>query len=278
MQGILTAQTPVFQTFKDRWVINTPSVETLPKRKLDFRVAHRFGDIAGKSGGWTTFYGFENAADVAFGLEYGLNNRLTVGFGRSKGAGQLGQLLTGSLKYNVLHQQVDGYPISLTVVGFETISASQKSSDPSSLNYFEKFSHRIIYHTALLAARKFSSRISVQLSGGLTHRNVVAAGDVNTIFHAGLATRIQVTKALGIIGDFTLPLNGRQSPFKSGGNRTYYPPLGIGFEFETGGHVFQVNFTNSKGIVPTDYIPYTISNWLDGQYRVGFTISRIFNL
>lgn len=276
--GIVVAQTPVYQTFKDRWVINTPSVETLPKRKLDFRVAHRFGDIAGKSGGWTTFYGFENAADVSFAFEYGLNNRLTIGFGRSKGAGQLGQLLTGSLKYSILQQQTEGTPLSLAVVGFETISASKKSSDPSSLNYFEKFSHRVVYHAALLAAKKFGNHLSVQLSGGYTHRNVVPAGEANGIVHAGLATRIQVTKALGIIGDFTLPLNGHQSPFESGGNRSYYPPLGIGFEFETGGHVFQVNFTNSKGIMPTDYIPYTVSNWLDGQYRFGFTISRIFNL
>ncbi|MFQ5446191.1 MAG: DUF5777 family beta-barrel protein [Saprospiraceae bacterium] len=39
-----------------------------------------------------------------------------------------------------------------------------------------------------------------------------------------------------------------------------------------------MNFTNATGIIPTDYIPYTRSNWLDGQFRIGFTISRIFNL
>jgi hypothetical protein len=190
----------------------------------------------------------------------------------------LGQLLTGSLKYSVLQQQTGGSPVSLAVVGFGTVSASKKSSDPSSLNYFEKFSHRAIYHAALLGARKFGNRLSVQLSAGYTHRNVVPSGEANGIVNAGLAARLQITKALGIIGDFTLPLNGNQSPFESGGNRSYYSPLGIGFEFETGGHVFQVNLTNSKGIMPTDYIPYTVSNWLDGQYRFGFTISRIFNL
>ena len=61
----LTAQEAVYETFKDRWVINSPSVETLPKRKLDVRIAHRFGDLAGDAGGWQTFYGLENAADVS---------------------------------------------------------------------------------------------------------------------------------------------------------------------------------------------------------------------
>ena len=48
------AQEKVWQTFKDTRVINTHSIETLRKGKLDMRIAHRFGDFAGDGGGWPT--------------------------------------------------------------------------------------------------------------------------------------------------------------------------------------------------------------------------------
>jgi hypothetical protein len=269
----------VYNTFKDRWVINTYSVETLPRKKLDVRITHRFGDLAGDAGGWKSFYGLENATDVSFGAEYGASEHLTVGIARSKGSGQLRQLMSGLIKYRVLHQKEGGSPVSLTPAATFSVSTSRKSSDPSSMTFFDKFSHRLVYAGQILAARKFSDRFSLQLAAGLHHRNVVPAGDENNLVFTGLAFRLQVTKTLGLIGDMTLPLNGKQSPFTNESGLTkYYMPIGLGLEFETGGHVFQLNFTNTTGIMPTDYIPYTRSNWLDGQYRVGFTISRIFNL
>lgn len=276
----MSAQNEVYQTFKDRWIINSQSVETLPKRKLDARISHRFGDFAGDAGGWSTFFGLENAADVSTGFEYGITNQLTAGLARSKGAGLMNQLLTGSLKYKLLHQSTDGKPVSLAVLGMTTLSTRKRSNDPSSVTYFEVFAHRMVNHFSLLAARKFSDRLSLQLSAGLTHRNVVPAGDENNLVHAGAALRLQLTKTLGLIGDLTLPLNGNQSPFKDlkPASANYKVPFGIGFEFDTGGHVFQLNFTNSTGIMPTDYIPYTRSDWAEGQFRIGFTISRIFNL
>lgn len=267
----LHAQDAVHQTFKDRWVINSQSVETLPARKLDVRIAHRFGDFAGEAGGWSTFYGLENAADVSTGVEYGATDRLTVGLARSKGAGSLRQLLTASAKYRVLHQRMEGMPLSLTILGMTSVSTMDKSKNPSDINFFEVFPHRMVHHLSLLGAKKFSDRLSLQLSAGLTHRNVVPLGGENNIVHVGMATRVQLTHTLGLIADMSLPFTDDVGPDR-------YVPFGLGFEFDTGGHVFQLNFTNARGIMPTDYLPYTFSNWADGQWRIGFTISRLFNL
>jgi hypothetical protein len=275
------AQSPADQSFKDRWVINTPSVETLPKGTLDVRFTHRFGDFAGDNGGWKTFYGLEDAADVALCFEYGIAKHLTTGLARSKGSGPLRQLMTGMMKYQILSQDSTGNaPLTMTLLGMASASTSKRSEDPNSINYFEKFAYRMIYHTSLLVSRKFSDRLSFQLSGGWTHRNTVPADDENNLFHAGLACRIQVSKMLSLIGDVTLPLNGHQSPFSEDLSLVppYYIPLGLGLEFNRGGHVFQLNFSNSTGIMPTDYIPYTNSNWADGEFRIGFTVSRMFDL
>lgn len=272
----------VYQTFKDRRVINTHSVETLPAHKLDIRIMHRFGDLAGENGGYQTFFGLENASDVGIGGEYGLSNRLTIGLFRAKGAGitpegnsGLRQLTNGILKYRLMHQTVNNLaPFSLAAVAVVSMSTASKIEDnPDLIRSFPKFAHRMATNWELIIARKFSEGFSLQVIPAYTHRNLVTFEDENGIFSLGFATRIQLNKVLGIIADLTVPFNDRRTA-----DAGYYYPFGFGFEFDTGGHIFQLNFTNATGIMETDYIPYTTTSWGEGEFRLGFTISRLFNL
>lgn len=275
----LWGQDHAFQTFKDRWVINAHSVEMLPKNRMDFRVTHRFGDLAGESGGWETFYGLESAADVLIGFEYGATDNLSVGIFRTKGAGELKQLVSPTVKYRFLQQAEDGAPISLTAVAVGSISTMKKVEGSEGLNSFPKFTHRMVTNLQLLAARKYSDAFSLQVSAGWTHRNLSPFGEMNDLFNIGFATRIQVSHALSIVGDFTLPINGVQNPFNDSEGVEYSPVIGLGVEIETGGHVFQINLVNAQGIMPTDYMPYTRNaQWSKGQFRLGFTISRMFKV
>lgn len=279
--GII-AQEFTYQTFKDTRVINTHSVETLPKRKMDIRIGHRFGDLAGDRGGSKTFFGLENASDVLIGGEYGFSDRLTAGIYRAKGAGSLPggtpglrQLLNLIGKYRILHQKEDdSMPFSMTVLGVATMSTAKRiETNPDIINNFPEFSHRMAYAGQLLIARKFSDGFSLQLIPSYVHRNLVAFEDENGIFSMGVASRIQISKVFGLIFDATFPFSEmRTAP------NGFYHAIGVGLEFETGGHVFQINFTNASAIMETDYIPYTTSNWGDGEFRLGFTVSRTFNL
>lgn len=266
----------IIQTFRHTRIINSHSVETLPAHKLDFRVVHRFGDFGGDSGGWSTLYGLENASDISIGFEYGLSNKVMIGVNRSKGAGPLKQNLNGLVKFRLMNQNVSGQlPISLSVLGMTSYSTMQKSELEGALNFFEKGSHRLTYHFGLYMARKFSERLSVQFNAGMTFRNVVPAGDQNELASLGGAVRIQVSKAFGLVFDANFPVLSDLRTSENG----YYPSLGVGFELDTsGGHVFQINLTNSTGISETDFIPYTRTNWSDGEFRLGFTISRLFSL
>jgi hypothetical protein len=160
-------------------------------------------------------------------------------------------------------------PLSLTLMGVSTIS-TMKSSQGETLTNFDKFAHRVSYTAQVLIAHKFSQRFTLQVMPGYTHRNKVDFDDVNGIFSVGVATRIQINKVFGIIADATFLLADRPDGF--------YAPIGIGLEIDTGGHIFQLNFTNATGIIENDYIPYTTSNWGDKEFRLGFTISRTFNL
>ena len=280
-EGQIKVEEKVFQTFKDTRVINSPSVETLRAGKLDFRIGHRFGDAAGDAGGWPTFYGLEEAEDVLIGFDYGVTNNLMVGINRAKGSGPLRQNVNGSFKIRIIQQEINGnQPFSLALYGLASYSTMEKSLREDDLNFFAKEQHRLAYHLQMMLSRKFSPYFSLQVGGGWTYRNIVPFNDVNDLVHLSLASRIQMTKSLGIVLDAVVPFgNLRNSTDEVTGERTFYPAMGIGLEWETGGgHTFQMNFTNSTGMMETDYIPYTTSNWLDGEFRFGFTISRLFTI
>jgi len=271
----------VYRTFKDTRVVNVHSVETLPKGKLDVRISHRFGDMFGDNGGWPTFYGLETAEDVSIGAEYGFTDNFNVGIYRSKGSGStpagdagLRQNLNLVSKIKVFHQEVDGFPFSAALVGNATLSTSEKiDTREDIIRSFPKFAHRMAFHGSLVVARKFGKNFSMQVIPGVTHRNLVPFAGENTMFSIGTAARFQVSKVMAFVADATFPFSNTLTSANG-----YEPPVGFGLEWDTGGHVFQLNFTNATGIFETDYIPYTISSWGDGEFRMGFTISRWFNL
>lgn len=262
-----------YQTFKSVKIVNMHSTETLPKRTLNIVIGHKFGDLAGRNGGLQSFFGLENAADIMIGGEYGITDNIGVGLARVKGAGALRQNFVGTFKYRFLRQKDGkGMPLTMTFVGITNYS-TQKSIPGETIQAFTKFSHRFAHSAQLIIARKFGERFSLQVSPGYVHRNVVPFVDTNGLFYLGAAARFQISKVFGIIADANVPFSSMRT--KSNG---FYPAIGVGLEMETGGHIFQLNFTNATGITETDYIPYTRSNWLDGQFRLGFTISRTFNL
>ena len=269
------AQEMVYQTFKDRRVINSHSVEMLEAYKIDFRVGHRFGDMFGSSGGWATFYGLENSADILTGFDYGLTDHLNLGISRTKGNHELRQNINAFFKARLMQQQRYGKnPVSIVALGHISMSTMQKSSSEGVLSSFPKFNHRIAYHLQVMVARKFGDGFSIQANANYTYRNLVYNFDQNDLVSLGFCSRIKLNRVWGLILDGNFPISSLRTT-----ENNYYPALGVGFEIDTGGgHVFQVNFTNASGMNETEYIPYTQSDWAKGEFRMGFTISRIFNI
>lgn len=274
--------------FKTTRVINGHSVETVKKQQLDFRVSHRFGDIAASPNDHIhSMFGFDQAADIAIIFEYGVTDDLTLGIGRMKGAGPLRELWNANIKYRVLKQTKDfKYPMTITLFGNTAISSMRSATDATAINYFPKgytgFAHRLSYTLQALLAVKATDWLSLQLSPTFVWRNNVAYNDQNGVFFLGFSARTKFAKRYGIIFEYFMPFGskGREYfPMVRGiKNAAYYPSLHIGFEAETGGHVFHVNFTNSRGMLENDFLPYNTANWAQGAFRLGFTISRSFPL
>ena len=268
-------QVAPFSTFKTTRIINAHSSETLFKRHLDFRVTHRFGDIGGSSGGFHNFYGLDNARDIRIAFEYGIIDDLDIGIGRSKGAGPQREIFDGFAKYRFFQQGKDGgSPVNLTGLVSTACTAMEPSGQETLATAFTNWDQRLTYTYQALLSRRFSDRFSMELMPTYIHRNFVAFEDQNTFFAIGTGGTIKISKLIGVTAEYfyTLP-NARTV-----GNTEYHNPLAIGVEIETGGHVFHLNLMNSGGIGESQFIPYTASDWLEGEFRFGFNISRTFKL
>lgn len=276
----LGAQGTPVQTFKDTRVINAQSIETLKKGHLDFRVGHRFGDLAGEAGGWQTFYGLENSTDVSIGFDYGLTEYTMIGLHRMKGSNQLRQLINLSIKQQLMREEENGdKPFGLAVYGMVSTSTMPNSPNPDLLSHFDIFIHRVGYHFQIILSKKFSNRFSAQIHPAWTHRNLApifegGVIDSNGLISLGYAGKVQLSKSTAIIIEGAFPFSPIRTP-----ENGFYPPLGFGIEWETGGgHVFQINLTNSTGMSETDFLPYTEDDWTKGQFRLGFTVGRQFKI
>ncbi len=262
----------VTETFSGIKIINSHSTKTLKKREFSYVIEHRFGDIAGSNGGVQTGFGFDNATDIRFGGYFGLTDKWMVGFGRSKGAGDpFRSLVDLNTKYRILQQTEDNTtPVSLALVGTANVTYMKASEDISLVSSFPKFTNRLSYSSQIVITRKFGTRLSTALTPTYVHRNYVRFDDVNGLFALGGAVNLKITKKIGLIAEYFHAFSDAE------GRANNKNSLALGMEWITSGHVFHFNFTNARGIGEVQYIPSTTSDWLSGQFRFGFSISRIF--
>ena len=272
--SICSAQ-DVTETFNSTRIINAHSTEVLNKKVWEYRIEHRFGDFAGSNGGVQQGFGFDQAADIRFAFEYGFADKWMAGIGRSKGVGRpYTSLLDGFIKGRLLTQNAEKkMPVSLAVVGNMFATYMKSVDDPQSEKYYSvDFARRLSYSTQMVITRKFGDRLSVALMPTYTHRNYVATNDQNGIFAVGVAANLKINKHLGIIAEYFYnlePSDLRPDAMNS---------LAFGFEFVTNGHNFHVNVTNAQGFGDVQYIALTQEDWLKGQFRLGFSISRNFKI
>lgn len=260
------------EAFSSTRIINGHSAETLDAGELEFRIEHRFGDVAGENGGAQAMFGFDNSSDIRFAFEYGLTDKMMIGLGRNKGAGNpYRSLLDGLYKYRFLSQG-ENAPLSMAVLGTMTYTYMTASEEISDVSHFPKQVHRLAYAAQLNLTRSFNGIASIALMPTLVHRNYVANDDQNTLFAIGAGARVAVTKKIGVNLEYYHVLddpNLRPDALNC---------LSIAFDYSTFGHNFKIDITNSRGFGETQFIPGTVSNWSKGQFRIGFAITRSFAL
>ncbi|MEO5683464.1 MAG: DUF5777 family beta-barrel protein [Chitinophagaceae bacterium] len=261
LQDSVVKKEYVTNAFKSSRVINGHSMEFIGAGVLDFRILHRFGPV---NQGVSQFFGLDQAS-MRIGFDYGLSKNFTIGIGRTTTKKEL----DGFLKYRPLQQATGagGSPVSIVLVAGMSIQTYKNLDVTKEVS----FNLRTGYYYQVIVGRKFSPRLTLQLSPTLVHRNEVSAGDLNDVYALGMGARYKFSKRMALVVDYFYVANG--FPHSAGSN-----PLSVGVDIETGGHVFQLHFSNTSGMNERAFITETTNKWGDGDIQFGFNLSRVFNV
>lgn len=249
-------------SFKTDRVINLHSLENTAGGELDIKISHRFGFI---NGGAYEFFGLDQAS-IRIGGDYGITDRLMVGVGRSS----YEKTFDAFAKFKLLRQSTGAKktPFTLCIFGSAAVKTI-KPSDPTRENFF---SSKLYYTGQLIIGRKFSKAFSLQLSPTIVHRNLVeTAAEKNDVLALGAGARFKLGKRTSLNAEYIYVLPDQLAP-------GYRNSLSIGFDIETGGHVFQLHFTNSTSMIEKGFIAETVGDVGAGDIHFGFNIARTFNI
>jgi len=253
-----------YGTFKSTRVINGHSNERMPEGQLDVRIEHRFGLI---NQGYYNFFGLDES-NTFLSLEYGIKDWVMVGINRAS----VDKTVSGFTKFSILRQSTGAIemPVSLSVL-LESNVEGNKWQYPDRNNLF---SSRIAYASQVIIARKINENLSLQFSPIWIHRNLVhAVIDKNDMFALGFATRYKTSRRTSFNIEY-YPVNSQSWDHQN----TYRNSFSLGYDIETGGHVFQFMISNTTGITEKAFVTETTGKWMNGDLHIGFNISRVFSL
>ena len=244
--------------FKALKIVNFESTKVTNKGDLYFIVAHRFGSV---QNAFEDLFGLDNAV-TKLGFRYGFTDWLELGLARSSRQANYGL----HAKYKLVSQKKDGFP--LNIVGFNLLTINTLL-DSNALPGLE-FNNRLNYTSQLLISHKFNKNFSFQLAPSIVHQNLVEVDEQdNTQFILGSGARLKISKRVSINADYGWHLiRADNSPFSHS--------LSIGFDIETGGHVFQLHFTNAQPLLDDGFLVEGNGDWGDGVFFFGFNLNRVF--
>jgi len=245
--------------FESSFIIDNPTNVLLSKNALEVQMQHRFGVINGDNNDLAGFWG---ATNIRIALSYGIHERLTVGFGTTKDY----RLQDFNWKAALLRQtRSNSMPVSVTYYGNFTIDARSKEQ-------FNLEQDRYSFFNQLIIAKRFTPGFSMQIAPSISHYNLVHPDMKNDLIAVAIGGRVKISPQTSILADVSIPFTEFDDP-------DLEPKTGIslGLEFATSAHEFQLFLTNYHGIVPQRNYMYNQNDFFDGDFLIGFNITRIYN-
>ena len=246
--------------FKGSKIVNSQSVEMPSKKVLQFMIQHRFGTL---SSGFYELYGLDNA-QVRISFDYGVNKWMSFGLGRSSA------IKTFDLNSKIrLKRQSKGHnSFPFTIVTNSAIFIKKYTYQEMQLPSFD-FINQLSYANQLLIARKVNRSFTFQVTPTIVHHNLIKDQDYqHDKYSIGLGIRNKISNRISFNAEHFIQLNQNEKT----------NVLSLGFDIETGGHVFQLHFSNSSAMIESEFISNADGSWTNGDIYFGFNLSRVFKL
>ena len=242
-------------SFKALQVVTAQSTKLPAKKEFYLDISHRFGDV---SDGFKNFFGLDNAT-TKLGVIYGLADWMSINFARHT----YQKTYEFGTKYRLIKQENES-PIDLVGYNVLDINSELKKSNFPNLGFTDRFS----YVSQVLISRRFSENLSLQLTPSYIHKNLIDPSiDTKNLFSTGLGGRYKISKRVSINAEY----------FYNFEDKNFYKnPFSVGMDIDTGGHIFQLVFSNSQANTESGYISNATGDWLKGHFFFGFNLYRVF--
>jgi hypothetical protein len=275
--------------FKTTKVVNLQSLELIDPGVFDFKMSHRFGAINGGAAAFNNedvvnAFGFD-VATIRFGGEYGVNENLMVGLGRYNVKSEKG--VDAYVKYRLMHQTTDNKkPLSILLLGAVDYRNTRYNrtvigiAGPVTLPWGISGKERLNFVGQVIIGKKVNDDFSWIISPTIVRSGMndmyqassesfVSTGTQKTQFALGMGFRNKLSSRTSLNMEYIPILNG---------NGDFYNSFSVGFDVETGGHVFQFDFTNSVGMNESMFITRNTDRWGAAGVRLGFNLHRVFTV
>jgi hypothetical protein len=242
-------------TFKALQLVTLQTTKMPAKKEFYFVVSHRFGSV---KDGFDSFFGLDNATTKLGGI-YGVTDWLSVSLSRHT----LNKLYETGAKYRMMRQS-NSFPVDIVGYSVADINTFLEKDQYPGL----EFKHRITFVQQLLISRKVNEKLSLELVPSFVHRNLYNPDlERDNQFSFGGGGRYKITKRLSVNLEY---MHNFDKP------NFYENPLSVGLDVETGGHVFQLIFTNSQAMSESGYLTNAAGNCGKGDFFFGFNLYRVF--
>jgi hypothetical protein len=242
-------------TFKALQLVTLQTTKMAGKKEFYFVVSHRFGSV---KDGFDSFFGLDNATTKLGGI-YGVTDWLSVSLSRHT----LNKMYETGLKYRMARQS-DNFPVDIVGYSVADINTFLEKEQYPRL----EFKDRMTYVQQLLISRKIGQKLSLELVPSFVHKNLYNPDiERDNQFSFGGGGRYKITKRLSVNLEY---MHNFDKP------EFYKNPLSVGLDVETGGHVFQLIFTNSQSMSESGYLTNASGDWGKGDFFFGFNLYRVF--
>lgn len=270
----ISEQEVVFENpaFKALQICNLQSTKMVAKKDFYMVVAHRFGSI---KSGIKELYGLDQANTKILFI-YGISDRLQLGISRDS----YEKTYSATSKLSLLKQS-NNRRVNLVLYNSVDVNTLLNKNTYPGLLFLDRFA----YSTQILISRGFSEKLSIELAPIYVRQNLIdlkyAKTSIPPIRPLGFLTEPwnQYILAIGGRYKFTKRISFNLDygyNFSKSKNSLYRNPLSVGIDIETGGHVFQLLFTNSRASNDAAFLTETLGDWTKGDISFGFNIVRVF--
>lgn len=244
--------------FKGLQICNMQSTKLTSKGECYILISHRFGDL---TEGLDNFFGLDDAY-TKIGAIYGATNWLSIGVSRQTN----NKIYELTAKYKFKSQETDGFPVS--IVGYNTMDINTNLS--TDIYPDLEFYNRLGYSTQLLISRKFSPKFTAELAPIYIHKNLYdPTTEKENQFVVAMGGRYKLTKRLSLNLEYAPRIDAPE-------NTVYHDLLSVGLDIETGGHIFQLVFSNCQTMNDVYVFTNATGDWTGGSIYFGFNLYRVF--